>query len=48
MKIYDENGKFILHSVSIQKPCWVCDAEVDNAHTTYCPNSRYLTEKLNK
>ena len=43
-KVYDNNGKFILHEVSKEKPCWVCDATSNTAHTNYCPNSRYLDE----
>jgi len=45
-EIYNEEGKFILHHVSKDKPCWVCDAEDDNAHTNFCPNIMYLKQKL--
>ena len=44
MKLYNEKGYFIPHHVSKESPCWVCKAENDNAHTSYCPNIRYLKE----
>lgn len=39
---YDKNGLFILHHVTKDEPCWVCEAQVDTAHCSYCPNIKYL------
>jgi hypothetical protein len=46
MERYDHNGKFIVHHVTKEKPCWVCDAQVDHAHTNYCPNIKYLKKSF--
>jgi hypothetical protein len=40
---YDKNGIWIPFKVSKEDPCPICLAEVNNAHTGYCPNN-----KLNK
>jgi len=43
---YDEKGIWIPFSVSKDKPCPICDAINNNAHTVYCPNINY--HKLSK